>query len=94
MYFRNNEMGKSLPQETKPTPFPRTISGDTSPPTAPSVNTLNRNCHEFVNDEHHSFRPMTAINLASAEVSGFSDDEIDDTDRDDFSNDPHQRLIL
>jgi hypothetical protein len=87
-------MGKSLPREIKPTPFPRTITGDTSPVTTPpSVNTLNKNCHEFVNDEHHSIRQMTAINLGSTDVSGFSD-ETDDMDHDDFSNDPHQRLIL
>lgn len=94
MYFRNYEMGKALPQNTKPTPFPRITASEQTQASSPSVNTLNRNCNEFIN-EGHSYKSMSTINLGSTNVSGFSDGEPDDeTDNADFSNDPHQRLIL
>lgn len=32
--------------------------------------------------------------LNSAEVNGFSDEDVDDLENVDFSTDPHQRLIL
>lgn len=92
MYFRNHEVGKGLPQGTKPTPFPRTVSSDVSEASAPTVNTLNKNCHELVNDEFSSNKPMSNLNLSSTDINGFSDDENDD--KVDFSNDPHQRLIF
>lgn len=90
LYFRNNEMGKGLPQDTKPTPFPRTAVPVMSEASAPSVNTLNKNCHELVNDEMSSYKSMTTLNVSDA--NGFSDDENENLE--DFSNDPHQRLIF
>lgn len=93
MYFRNNEMGKVLSQDTKPTPFPRTGTAEVTQAISPSVNTLNRNCHEFVNDGH-DLKPMAVVNLGSSNVSFFSHDEMEDTDNEEFSNDLHQRLIL
>lgn len=92
MYFRNNEVGKGLPQSTKPTPFPRTVISEASEPSAPSVNTLNKNCHELVTDKFSSNKTMTNLNLSSADTNGYSDDENDD--KADFCNDPHQRLIF
>jgi hypothetical protein len=91
LYFRNNELGKSLPQDTKPTPFPRTTATEAS---APSVNTLNKDCHELVNDEYRSYKSISTLNLSSTEVNGFSEDETESMDNADFSNDPHQRLIF
>lgn len=87
-------MGKGLPQDTKPTPFPRTVAPNMTEPSAPSVNTLNRNCHELVNDEMRSYKSMTTLNVSSTDVNGFSDDETEDMDSADFSTDPHQRLIF
>jgi hypothetical protein len=93
MYFRNNEVGKGLPRDTKPTPFPRTTT-EQSQVTSTSVNSLNRNCHEFVNEGHHSYDSMSPIKLASTNVNVFSEEETQEMDDDNFSNDLRQRLIL
>ena len=93
MYFRNNGISKNLPQDTKPTPFPRTLTAEQTQATSSSVNTLNRNCHEFVNDGH-GLQPMSAINLGSSNASFFSEDETEEMDNGEFSDDLQQRLIL
>lgn len=93
MYFKNNPLGRSLAQDKKPTPFPRTTtSASFSTASAPTVNTLNGNCHEIVNEDYNFYQSAAMLN--SAEVNGFSDEDVDDLENVDFSTDPHQRLIL
>lgn len=94
MYFKNNNLCKVLPQDTKPTPFPRSTTSASLVGTAPSVIALNKNCHEIVNDDFKHYQSATSLNVTSTEVNGFSDDDTEEMDNVDFSNDPHQRLIL
>lgn len=94
MYFRNHELSKIFPQGKKPTPFPRTTSA--GPMTsAPGVNTLNRNCHEIVNDDCNYYESVASLNMDTTEVNVFLDaDDTEEMGNVDYSNDPHQRLIL
>lgn len=85
MYFKNNELNKVFP-DMKPTPLPRT----TSTASAPTVNTLNRNCHEFINDDY--YQSATTLNMDSSEA--YLDDDTEELDNVDYSNDPTERLII
>jgi hypothetical protein len=91
MYFRNNELTKILPQDMKPTPFPRTTTSPNLMASAPTVNTLNKNCHEFINDEK-IYQSATSLNLNVTDANESPSDE--DTEEMDYSTDPHQRLIF
>lgn len=92
MHFRNNEMGKVFSPDMKPTPFPRTTTSNHILTTsAPSLQALNNNCHELINDGFYS-APSNLQSIAT-EVHDFSDDEGEEINVD-YSNDPHQRLIM
>lgn len=98
MYFKNSGIAKGLLHDQKPTPFPRnTTSASLAQyaPTAPGVNTLNKNCHELVSDEFHRYQSAQSLNLNTTDGNCFLDDddtgELDDME---YSTDPHQRLIL
>lgn len=84
-------MRKLFSPETKPTPFPRTTASNHVLTSAPSFKALSNNCHELIND---GFHPTSSAALSNAtEVQGFSDDEEEQVNVD-YSNDPHQRLIM
>lgn len=88
MYFRNNPMSKVFPVDVKPTPVPRSVYAAS----APSVNTLNRNCHEFVSDDF--YQSATTLNINEPEVCDYIEDVTEELDNVDFSNDPRERLII
>lgn len=97
MYFRNNGLSaKVLPLDKKPTPFPRTSATGSS--IAPSVSTLNKNCHEIINNDFGYYRSAATLNNTDASTGVnemFVDDDEDETlENVDIDNDPHQRLIM
>lgn len=94
MYFRNNVVDKGLPRDTKPTPFPRTLTSDESQVTSTTVNALNKNCYEVVNDGHNLYQSLAPVQLGLNDENIYLEDDTEDKDHDDFSNDMHQRLIL
>lgn len=94
MYFRNNELGNVLPPDMKPTPLPRNTASANryeKSPTAPLVKTLNENCHEIINTGG-CYQPGTSLDFK--EARNYSDDETAEIEDVDYSNDPHQRLIM
>lgn len=97
MYFRNTGINKGLPQDLKPTPFPRTTTSASLAPaaTAPGLNTLNKNCHELITDDYRHYQSASSLNLNTTDVNGFlDDDDTEELDDMEYSTDPHQRLIL
>lgn len=90
MHFRNNEMGKVFSPDMKPTPFPRTTASSHILTSAPTFQALNNNCHELINEGFNS--ASSTVQSNATEVHGFSDD--DGEMNDDYSNDPHERLIM
>jgi hypothetical protein len=95
MHFRNNnEACKVLPQDMKPRPFPRITANNVPTAPAPSITTLNKNCHELINDDFNYYRSAASLNMGSTDGDTLSDEEREELDDVDFSNDPHQRLIL
>lgn len=93
MHFKNNAtMRKLFSPDAKPTPFPRSAESNRLMTSAPSFQALNSNCHELINDGFHS--ASSAMKSNATEVHGFSDDEDAEQMNVDYSNDPHQRLIM
>lgn len=91
-FNRTNELFFKPPQqETKPTPLPRGVG---SAPSAPSINTLNKACHEVINDDYNYYKSATTLNISQSEADGLSDDDNEELDDVNISSDPHQRLIL
>lgn len=88
MYFKNNELGKVCPTSMKPTPLPRT----TTDMSASTINTLNRNCHEFVGDEY--YQSVASLNTNPSAGNAFLDDDTEELEYVDYSNDPTERLII
>lgn len=94
MHFTNNEICKILPQDMKPTPFPSatTTGAQLTIPTAPGINTLNKDCHEFAADDFSYYQSATSLNKTSANVNCFEDDT-EELENVDISDDPRERLI-
>lgn len=92
MHFNNSAMRKLFSPDTKPTPFPRTTASNHPLTSAPSFKALSNNCHELINDGFHS--ASSTVEPNATEVHGFSDEEDEGQTNVDYSNDPHQRLIM
>lgn len=59
------------------------------------MTTLNKNCHEIVNDDPNYYESVASLNMNATEDNGFLyDDETEEMENVDFSTDPHQRLIV
>lgn len=95
MYFKNNELFKASQQNKMPTPSPRTTASSSSG--GPTVSTLNKNCHEIINNDFDGYyKAATELNYtnASTAVNEYVDDEDDEVlENVNIDNDPHQRLI-
>ena len=81
-------MSKVFPVDKLPMPLPRSANAAS----APTINTLNRNCHEFVSEDfYHS---ATTLNINQPEVVDYLEDDTEELENVDFSNDQRERLII